>query len=81
MRLKYFCGIRNEQEKLIFAKKFYMFVANVVKKIIRFTVNGLTYKEFVCIHKFMAFAYFRLPWCQDQIIQVLKREGDPIISE
>ncbi len=58
-----------------------MLIVNVMKKIITFTANGLTYKEFVCIHRFMAFAYFRLPWCQDEIIQVLKREGDPIISE
>lgn len=29
----------------------------------------------------MAYAYFRLPWCQEEIVKVLQKEDDPAISE
>jgi hypothetical protein len=53
----------------------------VLKKIINLTESGLSFKELIGIHKFYAFAYFRLPWCQDELVKILQKEGDPIITE
>jgi hypothetical protein len=43
--------------------------------------NGISFKELISIHEFIAFTYFRLPWCQEEIVKVLQRKGDPAITE
>lgn len=81
LRLKYFCSIRNQQHRLAFAKKFYRLLLLVLRKIIELTAQGINFKELVSIHRFIAYAYFRLPWCQDELVASLRRPTDQPISE
>lgn len=81
LRLKYFCSIRNQQQRLAFAKKFYLFILLVLRKIIELTANGINFKQLVSIHRFIAYAYFRFPWCQDELISSLTRPTDQPLSE
>jgi len=51
-----------------------------MKKIINFTKKSLSIKESTLIHQFLAYAYFKFPWCQKEMLKYLKRPNDPIIS-
>lgn len=80
LRLKYFCSIRNQQHRLTFAKKFYLFILLVLRKIIELTANGINFKQLVSIHRFIAYTYFRFPWCQDELIASFARPSDQPLS-
>lgn len=50
-------------------------------KTIKFISNGISFKEVKPLQKFVAFAYFRFNWVQDQIINALSKKTDPVISQ
>ena len=81
LNLKYFGSLRHNTSKNKFAVKFYQFLINAFHKIIESVEEKLTYKEVKAIHRFVAFAFFRFPWCQEQLISVLSRPTDPEITE
>ena len=64
-KLKYFCSISNEELKIELGIKFYKFIIFAMKKIIEFTKNGIYHKECMLIHRFIAYVYFKFPWCQN----------------
>lgn len=71
LTLKYFSSIKNEESKKVFAVKFYRFVVRSICKIMEFTDKGITFKDVLAIHRFVAFVYFRFPWLQREIVQTL----------
>lgn len=81
LTLKYFSSIKNEESKKVFAVKFYRFVVRSICKIMEFTDKGITFKDVLAIHRFVAFVYFRFPWLQREIVQTLAKESDVQISE
>ena len=81
MGLRYFGIIEDRQSQEKYALKYYTFLINTLSKIIRFIMNGISFKEVTPFQKFVSFAYFRLGWVQDQIVQALTKETDPKISE
>ena len=81
LNLKYFGSLKHLGSKKKFAGKFYQFITGAFFKVIDSVGKGLTYKEVKAIHRFVAFAYFRFPWCQDQLLGVLARPSDPEVSE
>lgn len=54
---------------------------NALMKTIKFISNGISFKEVKPLQKFVAFAYFRFNWVQDQIINALSKKTDPVISQ
>ena len=80
MSLRYFGSLRDASAQKQFAMKFYKFLINILIKIIGFIMNGISFKELVSLQQFVAFAYFRFSWCQDQIVQALAKESDPVFS-
>lgn len=81
MNLRYFGSIRDQTLQKKYASKYYKFLINTLIKIIQFILHGINYKELSSLQKFVAYAYFRFSWCQNQIIQALLKETDPILSE
>ena len=53
----------------------------MIVKIIGFISSGISFKEVEPLQRFIAFCFFRLTWVQNQIIQALSKESDPVISE
>ena len=50
-------------------------------KVIKFIANGISFKEVRPLQKFVAFAYFRYSWVQEQIVTALSKKSDPVLSE
>jgi len=80
MNLRYFGIIHEHEYQLKYALKYYKLIVNVLIKVVRFICNGISFKEVRPLQKFVAFAYFRFNWVQDQIIYALSKKSDPIIS-
>lgn len=51
-----------------------------MEKIVQSTEIGVTFHELQCIQKFVAYAYFRIPWVQENVLKNFQREGDPSIN-
>lgn len=80
MSLKYFGSIFNQTSKKKYAFKIYKLMIVIIAKIINFIESGISFKELSYIQRFIAFSYFRFSWCQQKIVQALKRPTDPVIS-
>ena len=52
----------------------------MIVKIIGFISSGISFKEVEPLQRFIAFCFFRLTWVQNQIIQALAKESDPVVS-
>lgn len=81
MNLRYFGSTRDPAAQKRYARKYYRFLINTLVRIIQFVINGISFKELVALQKFVAYAFFRLAWVQDQIITALARPTDPTLSE
>jgi hypothetical protein len=81
MSLRYFGIIHDTEAQKRYAMKYYTFLINALSKIIGFIANGISFKEVGPLQKFVAFAFFRFGWVQDQIIRALSKSTDPPISE
>lgn len=80
MSLRYFGIINDQQAQVKYATKYYTFLVNVLLKVIRFITNGLSFKEVAPLQKFVAFAFFRFTWVQNEVTRALAKESDPVIS-
>ncbi len=81
MNLRYFSCISSESLKKKYSLKFYQLLIGNLTKIIEFINNGISFKEVNYIQRFVAYVYFRLPWCQSIIVDALLKKSDPVISE
>jgi hypothetical protein len=81
MNLRYFGSIRDPTLQKKYAKKYYTFLINTLIKIVEFILHGINFKELSSLQKFVSYAYFRFSWCQNQVVQALAKESDPVLSE
>ena len=55
-------------------------MGEVIQKIIKCTETGLTYRELLCIQKFLSYVFFRYEWLRNVVVKSLSHPDDPSLT-
>lgn len=80
LSLRFINSTKKPEDKMVISLNYYEFIMLALRRVIRIANNGITFQELKCLQRFVAFAYFRLPWVQDVIIYSFGKASDPVLN-